>query len=186
MNGGRRGPGWWPLIGIVIVVVVWIWWWPCAWPFGARPITTVFVVRHADKASPTADALHDPLGIARAAELARALSSAGIDTIFHSDTVRAEQTAAPLAGALGITPLVYPAADVAGLVDALLADHRGERVLVVGHSNTVPDIVEALGGPAAPDLPESDHDDVVIVTLCPCSADSPSVVRFEYGADTTP
>ena len=187
MNGERLArPCWWPILGCVIVIVVWIWWWPCAWPYRARPITTVFVVRHADKASPSADALDDPLGIARAAELARVLADAGVEAIYHSDTVRAQQTAAPLAGALGLAPIEYPAPDVAALVDALLADHRGERVLVVGHSNTVPDIVEELGGPASADLAESDHDDLLVVTLCPCSGDSPSIVRLEYGADTTP
>jgi broad specificity phosphatase PhoE len=68
--------------------------------------------------------------------------------IYVSSTKRAQQTAAPLAAALGITPKVYDPADTASLVQRVMAEIG--TVLIVGHSNTVPDIVQQLGG-ARPD-----------------------------------
>jgi broad specificity phosphatase PhoE len=65
--------------------------------------------------------------------------------IYVSSTKRAQQTAAPLAAALGITPKVYDPANTPALVQRVRAE-TGGAVLVVGHSNTVPDIVEQLGG----------------------------------------
>jgi broad specificity phosphatase PhoE len=65
--------------------------------------------------------------------------------IYVSNTKRAQQTAAPLARALGITPKIYDPADTPALVRMVQAE-TGGAVLVVGHSNTVPDIVQQLGG----------------------------------------
>jgi phosphohistidine phosphatase SixA len=65
--------------------------------------------------------------------------------IFVTDTKRSRQTAEPLARALGITPQVYDPANNPALVQRVRAV-TGGAVLVVGHSNTVPDIVEQLGG----------------------------------------
>jgi phosphohistidine phosphatase SixA len=64
--------------------------------------------------------------------------------IYVSSTKRAQQTAAPLAQAIGIAPKIYDPADTPGLVARVKAEHG--NVLIVGHSNTVPDIVEQLGG----------------------------------------
>jgi hypothetical protein len=72
--------------------------------------------------------------------------------IYRSDTNRARDTAAPMAMPTGLTPIVYPANDVVPLVASIFADHRGEKVLVVDHSKTVPDIIEAAGGPVLPDI----------------------------------
>jgi phosphohistidine phosphatase SixA len=65
-------------------------------------------------------------------------------TIFVSATRRARETAAPLAARLGVTPKEYAPGDVAGV--AAQARAKTGTVLIVGHSNTVPEIVAALGG----------------------------------------
>lgn len=78
--------------------------------------------------------------------------------IYVSDFKRTRQTAAPLAARLGLTPIVYDPADT----PALVARVRAERgpVLIVGHSNTVPDIVAALGGPRPDPLTHEDFGDI--------------------------
>lgn len=174
---------WSPYLLVAIVMVVFVvWWWFCH----SQPITTVFVVRHADKAGPSTDALHDPLGIDRAAELARVLGKAGVTAVYHSNTNRTRLTAEPLALAMGLTPTEYPAQDTTQLAQEILADHRGGRILVVGHSNTLSDIVAAFGGAAFGDLDETDYDNLFSITICPCASGSPQVVQLEFGAVTPP
>ena len=78
--------------------------------------------------------------------------------IYVSSTKRAQQTAAPLARSLGITTKIYDPADTAALVIAVSRETR--TVLVVGHSNTVPDIIERLGGQRPAPLVHEDFGDI--------------------------
>lgn len=64
--------------------------------------------------------------------------------IYVSNTRRAQETAVPLARSLGVTPKIYDPANTPALIQQVVAE-RG-AVLIVGHSNTVPDIVQQLGG----------------------------------------
>lgn len=105
-----------------------------------------------------------PEGVVRAQALAHAAGLAGVTAVYHSDTNRTRDTAAPLARALGLTPVVYPANDVAGVVAQVFADHRGETVLVVGHSNPVPLIIAEAGGRPCPTSP------IASSIGCSCSA----------------
>ena len=166
---------------IVVIIGCWWWWWPC-WFHDA---TTVILVRHADRDG-SADALKTPEGTDRAAELVHVAGLAGITAIFHSDAERTRRTAQDLAVHLGLTPVEIPAPNTQDLVDQVLATHRGKRVFVVGHSNTLPDTIEALGGAPMPDIDHSVYDDFFVVTLCPCRWSSPEVVHLKYGAHTPP
>lgn len=78
--------------------------------------------------------------------------------IYVSDYKRTRQTAAPLAARLGLIPIVYDPADTPGLIARVRAA-RGP-VLIVGHSNTVPDIVAALGGTRPAPLVHEDFGDI--------------------------
>ena len=117
----------------------------------AAPVSaqsTVFVVRHAERADTAAGtSTTDPdlstAGHARAESLATALKDAGITAIYTTTLKRTRQTAAPLAKALGLTPIALASNDTAGVIERL-QKHRG-AALVVGHSNTVPEIVKLLG-----------------------------------------
>jgi phosphohistidine phosphatase SixA len=161
------GKPWWPRVtigGLVVVCVLSLFfWWRC-WYGGDT--TTLLVLRHADRV-PTQDAL-SAAGQARAQELVRVAQKAGIRGIYHSDTDRSRQTAQPIANALGITPVEIPATDVTALVNHIFANHRGETVLVVGHSNTVPQIITAVGGPVLPDIPDNEFDNLFVVPVCQC------------------
>lgn len=78
--------------------------------------------------------------------------------IYVSDYKRTRQTAAPLAARLGLTPILYDPADTPGLIARVRAA-RGP-VLIVGHSNTVPDIVAGLGGTRPAPLVHEDFGDI--------------------------
>lgn len=130
----------------------------------------IFLVRHAERAdtvggaAPTmgADPSLSDVGHRRAEALATALQDAGITAIYVTEYKRTQETAAPLAKALGLTPTVVPAKDTPGLVAQLKRAPR--NVLVVGHSNSVPDVVKALGVAAAVTIGDAEYDRLFVVT----------------------
>ena len=143
--------------------------------------TVVLVARHADRLPGQKSDELAPAGIARSSELARVLEKAGVSAIIHSDTQRAAQTVVPLAAATGITPIVIPAKDLAAIA-AEVRSRPGETILIVGHSNTVPAIIAALGGPELPDLQDTEFDDLAVLTLCRCNWRPARLVHLQYGA----
>ena len=117
----------------------------------------VYVMRHLQRADGPDPALSEE-GRRNAARLADALAADPPQAIYVSTTRRARETAAPLAAALGLTVKEYDPADSAALV-ARVASEPG-TVLIVGHSNTVPDIVERLGGIRPGPLAETEFGDI--------------------------
>lgn len=117
---------------------------------------TVWLVRHAEKASGADPQLTDE-GRARAVHLADMLASAGIERVWTSDYRRTRQTAAPLGKRLGLALSVYDARQLDELSRQL--EKNAETALVVGHSNTTPQLVRALGG-QADDMEEWQYDRV--------------------------
>lgn len=144
-----------------------------------NPPTVIIIVRHAEKVGQT-DSLSAE-GVTRAQELARILQTANVRAIYHSDTKRTRDTAAPLAEALHIKPEQYPAKDVKALIEGILRDHAGETVLVVGHRNTVPMIVAAAGCPPILDIADDEFDGLFIVHVAMYS-NLATLTRLEYGA----
>ena len=132
-------------------------------------LTTVILVRHAEKA--TDPGLEDPPlsaeGAARSRSLASVLASSGVSVIYTTPYERTRQTAAPLAAALSLTPVeVKAGATYANdLAARIRAEHSGDTVLVVGHSNTTQDVIRALGIEDAPAIAESEFDYLFIVTI---------------------
>lgn len=153
-------------------------------PDTLRP-TTVFVVRHAEKsAEPANDPALSPAGIARAAALDSALAGTKLTAIIVTPYRRNVETAAPLARRFGLTPIVIPIPAQGGVplhAIAVAAEARrlGGTVLVIGHSNTVGAVVEALGGPAVGDLPDNEYQSLFTVLLGEGGA---QVVRGRFGA----
>lgn len=138
------------------------------------------IVRHAEKVG-QADSL-STAGVVRAQELARVLGSASVRAIYHSDTKRTRDTAAPLADALHITPEQYPARDVKPLIERIIREHAGQTILVVGHSNTVPMLVAAAGGPTMTDLADNEFDGLFVVYVSQREGGTSTLTRLEYGA----
>jgi phosphohistidine phosphatase SixA len=141
--------------------------------------TTILLVRHADRQG-SADAL-STAGTARAQELAHVLEKSGISAIYTSEATRTQQTAASTATLLGITPVAVPASDLGGLVSTIRSGNSGQTVLVVGHSNTVPQIVAEFGGPAVT-IGDNEYDNLYALTLCPCRWQSVRLTNLQYGA----
>jgi broad specificity phosphatase PhoE len=144
--------------------------------------TTVILVRHAEKASaPAADPPLTSAGEERAKALLEAVRGAGVTAIITTQYERTRATAAPAAGALSITPEVVTAAGRTHAQDvaAAIRKHAGQTVLVVGHSNTVPDIIRALGADVPP-ICDDEYDNLYVVELPPTGA--ARVIMAKYGA----
>lgn len=116
----------------------------------------VIVVRHAERAdggpapgasmTTSSDPELSEAGKARAQKLAAMLGEAGVVAIYTTQYKRTKDTATPLGDKIGVNYEAVPSGDMAGLVRKIRS-HKSGAVLVVGHSNTVPVIVKALGGP---------------------------------------
>src|SRR2546423_13341003 len=132
-----------------------------------RPVTTVIVIRHAEKIidpnNPDPDL--SPAGQARAQELARMFGDAGIKAIYATQYKRTQQTVKPLAEKIGVPATTIDAKNTPELVKQIRAQHNGEVVFVAGTNNTVPEIIAALGGPQLPVIPETEFDNLYVVTI---------------------
>ena len=129
------------------------------------PATVIYLVRHAEKVS---DGSQDPplseAGQRRAQTVARMFADAGITAVHTTPTERTRATAAPLAAALGVAPHEYDARDLPALARRLAG--AGGRHLVVGHSNTTPELVRLLGGTADP-MAETEYGRMYEVVIAP-------------------
>lgn len=156
-------------------------------PLRAEP-SLVVVVRHADKATePASDPALSAAGQKRAQALADALASARIGAVVTTPFRRTRETAEPLVRRLKLTPATIApqrgeSVAVHAAAVAAWVRQQNQPVLVVGHSNTVPAIVAALGGSPLADLCESSFGHAFV--LAPASG---SLVHLHYGeADPTP
>jgi broad specificity phosphatase PhoE len=126
----------------------------------ARPDTldeAYYVMRHLQKAEGADPGLTEE-GRRGAERLATLLELQMPSAIYVSTTRRARETAAPLAAKLGVVPKEYDPSNTPALVERVKAETGA--VLIVGHSNTVPEIVERLGGTRPADLAETDFGSV--------------------------
>jgi broad specificity phosphatase PhoE len=131
------------------------------------PSTHYYVMRHLQKAEGQDPGLTEE-GCANARKLVRIFRRVRADlplAIYVSDTRRARATAAPLAAALRLTPRVYDNSDTPALIALVRAGPR--RALIVGHSDTVPEIIARLGGTRPPPLADTDFGDVWQVSTFP-------------------
>jgi broad specificity phosphatase PhoE len=143
-----------------------------AWFFESQATTTMIFVRHAERAGGAADDPGlTPAGQRRAAELARQLVDAdvvaGVDAIYSTPFRRTQETAQPVADALNLPINIYdPSDDNEAVVDKMVKDHKGKIILVVGHSNTVPALIAALGASKkVPPIAEMEYDNIYIISI---------------------
>jgi broad specificity phosphatase PhoE len=148
--------------------------------------TVVIVVRHAEKEdAPNPDPALNATGQSRAAALAQAAEDAGVTAVYTTQFRRARDTGAPLAQRLGVqvTPFEINGGNMATYPQALrqeiLSKHKGETVVVVGHSNTVPALVQAFSGKPVAALTEADYDRFFVVVM-PEDGQA-RVIKAQYG-----
>jgi broad specificity phosphatase PhoE len=153
--------------------------------------TTVYLVRHAEKAAqPPEDPPLLEAGVTRSRELARVLSEAGITAVYASQFLRTKQTAAPVADRLGLEVETIPVKTVTsdpggvaresihGIVEAIYGND-GKTALIVGHSNTIPEVVRALGCENVPAIGDKDYDDLFVVTVS--AKGKATLAHLKYG-----
>lgn len=138
----------------------------------------VFVVRHAEQKSEGSDPELSPRGKERAWHLAEYLSRVGLTGIYTSELKRARHTSDPIAQVTGLVQVVVKAQEYDKLVQMIRRDHPKGRVLVVGHSNTVPDILKHLGVVETITIADSEYDDFFVVT--PRAGESPLLLHYRF------
>lgn len=132
--------------------------------------TVVVLARHAERELGTIqDPPLTPEGEQRAERLAQMFGRARVighlDAIYVSDARRTQQTAAPLAERLGERVTIIPAADIKGTAARVMREHEGGTVLIVGHSNTVPKLIQALGGIQIEPIPDGEFDTLYVLSI---------------------
>ena len=149
-------------------------------------LTTVFVVRHAEKNVVFAGA--DPplsdAGRRRAQVLARVLRDANVKAILSTHFARTRETARPLADSTGDSITVVSQDDPDRLASEVWTHHRGEAVLIVGHSDTVPAIVRSLSGAQVPAYREGEFDRLYVITRR--GSGPAALLRLRYGEGAAP
>jgi broad specificity phosphatase PhoE len=145
--------------------------------------TTILVVRHAEKTAPKGDPPLSEAGAARAAELARTVGQLEVGALFATQYRRTQDTLAPLAAHAGLEVTVARVESVEEsareLARRILAEHRGQVVVVAGHSNTVPAIVAALGGDPPAAIADDRYDDLFVVTV---GSGGVTTLNLKYGS----
>jgi len=191
----------WPYVIVVACVLITIltayfcWW---------NPRTTILLVRHAERADNTINSNLSQAGRDRADTLVAVTDESGVAAIYSTEFCRTAQTAQPVASALGLTlnyqqsdqslddcepeievpktPLPETIATAQDLVDHLLAQHRGKVIMVVGHSNTVPELIAALGqGEFATVQIDSNEFDRLFVVTVRRYFWLPRLIKVQYG-----
>lgn len=148
-----------------------------------RPVTTVILVRHAEKnLEPKDDPDLSPEGFARAQEIARVFAGAGINSIYATQYKRTQQTVKPLSDQIGVSVTLLQSNQTDELVQRIQTSLRGQTIFVAGHNNTVPAIVSALSGDKYSNIPESEFDNLFIVTIYRFG--KAKVVKLKYGKES--
>jgi broad specificity phosphatase PhoE len=135
---------------------------------------TIFVVRHTEKADASKDPDLSEAGRGRAEALAKVLRDGNITAIYATEFKRTQETAAPLAKALGIPITTVPAKDSAALVTKLRSSNG--NALVVGHGDTIPDLIKALGISEAINIGQNDYDNLFEIVL----DEKPHLIHLHY------
>ena len=146
-------------------------------PAGVGPEARIFLVRHAGKRTGGKDPGLGGAGRLRAQELAGLLNEAGIGHIYSTDFARTRDTAAPLASRLGLAVTIYDWDEMDALATELI--EPGRISLVVGHSDTTPELVGFLGGdPGEPIDEAEEYDRLYVVTVAAGGAVTTELRRY--------
>jgi len=155
----------------------------CNFFLRAPQITTVIVIRHGEKQDPASVVPSEPLSAAgqnRARALREILFRAGVTTIRVTDTVRARDAAKPLAEAFRLTPAQYSSSTT--VAQEALLNNQGDVVLIVAHSNSITEVVTALGASGTiGDV--GDFDNMFVVSR---AGSRVNVLNLQYGEDSPP
>ncbi|MEO6539546.1 MAG: phosphoglycerate mutase family protein [Ferruginibacter sp.] len=144
--------------------------------------TKIFIVRHAEKETGN-DPLLTPAGNKRAGDLMRALQNEGIRKIYVSKTRRTQNTGDSLRIQLNIDTVHYVADTICDKLINTIMEHSdfGKTILIIAHSNTIPQIIRKLGVTDHPygDIPDHDFDNLFLITY---KKEKAKLKTMKYGA----
>ena len=161
-----------------------------AWFFESQATTTIIFVRHAEKDLSVKD---DPEltedGQRRAFELTRQMKDAdvvaGIDAIYSTPFKRNVATVEPLSKLLELPINLYDKNDYESVLETILDNHKGKIILVVGHSDTLANLMAELGASkSVPTIADNEYDNIYIVSI-PWFGKT-KTIRLRYGASYDP
>jgi phosphohistidine phosphatase SixA len=156
-----------------------------SWSQKTSPITTVILVRHAEKDTVGTDPSLTRAGVDRSQALAQLFGNSEISTIYVTQFRRTQQTAEPLATRLRVKPVVFnvdlsnPRRYANALAKEILTKCAGSTVLVSNHSNLIPLIIDALGAGGNMTIDDHTYDDVFVVSRN--SSGSARLLKLKYG-----
>ena len=128
--------------------------------------TSLILIRHAEKILASGnDPQLSTKGWQRANELVHIFDAVDIDAVYASPYRRAIDTARPLATAKQLEILHYDPNELVSFAQELLKTHQGETVVIVGHSNTTPQLTNTLAGTEYSDLEETEYDWLYFVEM---------------------
>ena len=128
--------------------------------------TTIICVRHAEKRADSDDPGLTPLGTERANDLSALLDNIYIDAIYSSDYNRTLQTAEPLSASMQLSVQLYDPSDLKAFSNQLMDNHLGDNVVVVGHSNTTPKLVNLICvKDFYEDISHDEYDQLFLITI---------------------
>jgi broad specificity phosphatase PhoE len=144
--------------------------------------THLYFVRHAEKRNNTDTTSLSPLGQERAKALSELLIKASIDSIYATKYIRTQQTAQPLAHAIH-KPIIIYNLDSLSEFSQKLVNQKGKNILVIGHSNTVPRMIQLLTGERV-EIQDNDFDNLFIVSIYRFLKTEIKLSQKTYGAQT--
>lgn len=144
----------------------------------------IILVRHAEKIADDLNGKDVPLskaGQERARLLAEMLKDSGITVIYATNTVRTRDTARPTAKALRLPIKMLDQRSPEGAVKRMQRENANDVVLIVGHADTLPGLLEAIGYRREIKIPNGDYTNFFVVL--PHAGKAPSVIRVGFGED---
>lgn len=153
----------------------------------AQKTLKVWIVRHAEKDTSNpkeADPDLTPQGYGRAEVLMKSLKGQKIDSIFSTDYKRTKLTGFPLADRIGIAIQTYDPANAVEWVKSLKVNAVGKNVLIIGHSNTILELIDAFGGARpVPTISDNEYDYLFALTI---KGNKVEVKSHRYGTKSKP
>lgn len=146
------------IIGVLLLIVIQVGY--------AQTITTFILIRHAEKAT---EGGSDPElkleGVKRAESFAALFDKAAIDAVYSTDYKRTRNTVTPLANVKGLTVNLYASMKAKDL-ESLLTKHAGGTIVIAGHSNTIPNIANALVGEKKfEQFADDDYGNIIVISV---------------------
>jgi broad specificity phosphatase PhoE len=131
--------------------------------YSQEPVTTIYLLRHAEKADSTPDTPLSEAGNQRALKWADYFKDIPVEAIYTTNYQRTKQTVAPLATAKGLSPQFYKPEDA--LADVIAAN-KGKTIVIAGHSNTIPAAInKVIGKEIYTDIAEDEFNNLYKITI---------------------